>query len=108
MNAVQDDVVKLVDKELKSANKKFSMFRSAHEGCAVILEEMEEAREALESTETLYRLLWKYTRENFNGIETISATTNFIFRNAIQLACEAIQVAAMAKKFRESMEKFNG
>ena len=37
MNAVKQDVEKLVQKELESANRRFPMFRSDHEGAAVIL-----------------------------------------------------------------------
>ena len=32
MNAVKEDVEKLVQKELESANQRFPMFRSDHEG----------------------------------------------------------------------------
>ena len=104
MNAVHDDVVKLVDKELKFANKKFPMFRSAHEGCAVILEELEEARDEMVNTELFYNHLWKTVKENSDFGSLLDA----IQVKAESLACEAIQVAAMAKKFQESMEKFNG
>ena len=34
MNAVKEDVEKLVQKELESANQRFPMFRSDHEGAA--------------------------------------------------------------------------
>ena len=40
MNAEKSDVEKLVQKELESANQKFPMFRSDHEGAAVIYEEV--------------------------------------------------------------------
>ena len=101
MNAVQDDVVKLVDKELESANKKFPMFRSAHEGYAVILEELDEVKDELESIDGLLALLWRGIKENnLNGTPICH-----IYHNAISLACEAIQVAAMAKEFQESMKK---
>lgn len=104
MNAVHDDVVKLVDKELESANRKFPMFRSAHEGCAVILEELEEAREDLEFTEIIYKDLWRHVRDNLgNGIYAGSVQT--LCGLAVNLACEAIQVAAMAKKFMKSMKE---
>lgn len=104
MNAVYDDVVKLVDKELESANKKFPLFRSAHEGYAVILEEVDEAREEVEDMNGLVDFLWK-------AVKVDSEVENFLVGIQIKaeaLACEAIQVAAMAKKFQESMEKFNG
>ena len=51
MNAVKQDVEKLVQKELKSANQRFPMFRSDHEGAAVILEEIEEAQEDMNNVQ---------------------------------------------------------
>ena len=42
MNAIENDVRALVDKELDAANERFPQFHSAHEGYAVILEEVEE------------------------------------------------------------------
>ena len=104
MNAVQDDVEKLVDKELESANKMFPMFRSDHEGYAVILEEVDEARDEMDDLNGLMNFLWK-------AVKVDSDIENFLVgiqMKAEALACEAIQVAAMAKKFQESMEKFNG
>lgn len=43
MNAVKDQVTKLVEIELAAANEKYPAFHSAHEGYAVMLEEVEEA-----------------------------------------------------------------
>ena len=45
MNAVKQDVEKLVQKELEPANQRFPMFRSDHEGAAVIFEEIEECKQ---------------------------------------------------------------
>lgn len=50
MNAVESDVEKLVQKELEYANRRFPMFRSDHEGAAVIFEEIEEAEKRNESS----------------------------------------------------------
>ena len=43
MDVVMNDVRLLVKKELAAANQNFPMFHSAHEGWAVIREEMSEA-----------------------------------------------------------------
>jgi hypothetical protein len=101
MNAVKDDVIALVDKELKSANEKFPLFHSAHEGYAVILEEVEEAKFEIGQCEEILSYAWggimrnsPYTSEKINRLKT----------RAIDLATEAIQVAAMAQKFIDSME----
>ena len=43
MNAVKQDVEKLVQKELESANQKFPVFHSDYEGAAVIFRELDNA-----------------------------------------------------------------
>ena len=102
MNAVKQDVEKLVQKELESANQRFSMFRSDHEGAAVILEKIEEAHSEMLDMELHYKSLWQTVKENF--INTGSYAELF-FDDAINLACEAIQVAAMAQKFIDSQKE---
>ncbi|MDF2537428.1 MAG: hypothetical protein K0S76_449 [Herbinix sp.] len=52
MDAVKNDVICLVFKELKSANEKFPPFNSDHEGYAVIKEEVEEAQECFNNINT--------------------------------------------------------
>ena len=47
MSTIKSDVEKLVQKELEFANRKFPMFRSDHEGAAVIFEEIEETKDEL-------------------------------------------------------------
>ena len=102
MNAVKSDVEKLVQKELESANQRFPMFRSDHEGAAVVFEEIEEAHSEMLDMELHYKSLWKTIKENF--INTASYA-ELIFDDAINLACEAIQVAAMAQKFIDSKKE---
>lgn len=102
MNAVKQDVEKLVQKELESANQRFPMFRSDHEGAAVILEEIEETHSEMLDMELNYKSLWQTIKENF--INTASYA-ELIFDDAINLACEAIQVAAMAQKFIDSQKE---
>ena len=102
MNAVKQDVENLVQKELESANQKFPVFHSDYEGAAVILEEIEEAHSEMLDMELNYKSLWQTIKENF--INTASYA-ELIFDDAINLACEAIQVAAMAQKFIDSQRK---
>lgn len=99
MNAVKDDVIKLVHKVLESANKKFPLFHTAHEGYAVILEEVDEAEDEMRLCRANVEILWSSIRKNYGY--NISYT-NKVKENAINLAIEAIQVAAMAQKFMDS------
>ena len=48
MNAVENDIRALVDKELAAANERFPQFHSAHEGYAVIQEEVDELKEDMD------------------------------------------------------------
>lgn len=102
MNAVKQEVENLVQKELESANQKFPMFRSDHEGAAVMLEEIEESHSEILDIELNYKSLWQTVKEDF--VNT-AGYAELIFDDAINLACEAIRVAAMAQKFIDSQKK---
>ena len=97
MNAVENDVRALVDKELAAANERFPQFHSQHEGYAVIQEEVDELKEATDKVIGRTVSLWsrvKYGNDPERLLQMIS-------EDAINAACEAIQVAAMCKKFLE-------
>lgn len=97
MNAVENDVRALVDKELAAANKRFPQFHSQHEGYAVIQEEVDELKEDTNRINGRTACLWDMVRFNNSCEELVSR----IYDDAINAACEAIQVAAMCKKFLE-------
>lgn len=101
MNAVKSDVEKLVQKELVSANQRFPMFRSDHEGAAVIFEEVEEAKDELKSIKSVFEELWYTVKSNEDNEPWVSRIKEY----SINLACEAIQVAAMAQKFIDSQKE---
>ena len=101
MNAVKSDVEKLVQKELESANQKFPMFRSDHEGAAVVCEEMQETENELKNAQEYFKALWESVKQNVDAewcAESIKIAS-------VNLACEAIQVAAMAQKFINSQKE---
>ena len=100
MDAVRKDVELLVQKELESANKKFSMFRSRHEGCAVIAEEIQEAEFEFEIINEAFETIWNLTKNDQYGENEALK----IRKSATSMAVEAIQVAAMAQKFIDSEE----
>ena len=103
MNAVENDVRILVDKELASANERFPQFHSQHEGYAVIQEEVDELKEDMDRINGRITSLRARVRFNNSCEEIVSR----IYEDAVNAACEAIQVAAMCKKFLE-MEEHNG
>lgn len=96
MIAVKDEVLSLVTKELREANKVNPLFHSSHEGYAVILEENDEANLEMAAMEQGINTLWQAIKENNNPYAI--KVTEITKRAAINLACEAIQVAAMCEK----------
>lgn len=101
MDAVRNDVEKLVEKELESANKKFPMFRSEHEGAAVLFEEIQESEADLDLIKADFTSLWNSVKRNWKNNEILKSIKQY----SISLACEAIQVAVMAQKFVDSQKE---
>lgn len=93
-------VDELAKKELARANKIFLLFHSRHEGIAVIEEEVYEVANDYKLVCDHFSILKERV---FRDKENINTTMLEYY--AIHLACEAIQVAAMARKFRESKEE---
>lgn len=97
MNAIENQVRELVAVELAAANERFPQFHSAHEGYAVIQEEVDELKEDMDRINGRITSLRARVRFNNSCEELVSR----IYDDAINAACEAIQVAAMCKKFLE-------
>ena len=87
-----------VENELENANDKFPMFNSSHEGYAIILEEVEEAKCEMDMVTYDIQAAWELIKANKTSLPMIKALKN----RAILLAAEAIQVAAMCTKFIDS------
>lgn len=99
---LKKEVDLLVDRELDRANRENRHFHSDHEGESVIREEWTEAE-----AEVIFCRQWldEITRAVFQD-DPGSADLNAeeLHKQAIYLACEAIQLAAMARKFTESRQ----
>lgn len=95
MATLRNEVDQIVPRELELANKKFPQFHSAHEGWAVILEEVTEAEVEMETIRGNIDGMFDLVRNNVDA-KWVAEKMEYA---AINLACEAIQVAAMCRKF---------
>ena len=100
MDAVKNDVKRLVKIELAAANRKNRMFASTHEGAGVIQEEVKEADDEMTALRRELNALWMGVYTNESPI-----STKQVYDTAVRLAVEAIQVAAMARKFERSQRR---
>lgn len=98
MNAVIKKLPALVEEELEAANVMHTVFHSPHEGYAVLLEEVEETHAELIDMEVSMKNLWGCVKQDNGGGG--AAWARDIESRAVHLAAEAIQVAAMARKFQ--------
>lgn len=100
MEKLKETVVDAVIDELQRANREFPLFNSKHEGYAVIKQELEETREALETLESSIAVLWDSVRgKDVPGFITDFNTTEDMHAQAVAVAAEAIQTAAMILKY---------
>lgn len=97
MDAVKQKIYELTETELKAANEKFPLFASSHEAYGVIFEEFDETRDELELLEYSIDQFWSDVKENSSEDVKNDRLTR-IYEKSIDLAVEAIQTAAMARK----------
>lgn len=97
---LQDDISKVIKSELAAAIKDFPLYHSAHEGYAVLKEEVEEATADLNVAVEHFEMAWECIKANTNPVCLITE----LGRYAQLLACEAVQMAAVAQKFVKSSE----
>ena len=95
MATLRYEVDQIVPRELERANKKFPQFHSDHEGWAVILEEVTEAEVEMKTIRGKIDGMFDLVRNNVDA-KWVAEKMEYA---AINLACEAIQVAAMCRKF---------
>lgn len=98
---IREFIDKIVSIEMCLANAKHPLFASDHEGYAVLKEEIEEVEiEYRQLKDFDLCRLWKNVKTD--SPEGAAMEAEYIERTAQKLACESIQVAAMARKFIKS------
>ena len=94
--------------ETESAKEKWGeTYHSEHEAWAVLNEEGEEASEALTKIGSVLQTLWRFVRkaEKQDGdIKYMRDNLNYVKDQAQNLAIEAVQIAAVAQKFLDTLE----
>lgn len=85
MNAVSEDVARLVGKELASANAQFPQFHSPHEGWAVLREGYDKLEEVHQLDGEINCYLWGSVKRN-----TTADNVEAVVSRAIAVACEAV------------------
>ena len=103
MNAVENQVRELVAVELAAANERFPQFHSQHEGHSVIREELEESEACLKKAQELFQQAWICVK--INNTDMARDLIRELQECAVNLATEAVQTAAMCKKFLEMEER---
>ena len=101
MEELLDEVERIMKNELARANKKNPLFNSPHEAYAVIKEGAEEADMELQLTNYALGCFWNEVKEDSVSMYRFLLDVR---KNAMNLAAEAIQVAAMAQKAIDSIE----
>lgn len=98
MKQLLAEVQELKEKEYGRAAAKFGLKNNSdHESYAVLLEEFQEAQEDMDIVQRKLNNFWALVKRNDNPDLKLSMAKG-LEQYAELLACEAIQVAAMAKK----------
>lgn len=98
---MQEKINELISEELQRSMK-YPLFHSAHEGFAVLLEELDEAKEEVAHIELLMKMLWANVR--LGSKENCILRVEQIEEATTKAIAELIQVAAMCRKFSRSMK----
>lgn len=96
MNVVYEEVKKLVYKELTAATERFGLHHSWYEKYAVMLDEFEELENEVRCAKDCLSSVWFGVKNHLE--DYAEEYIPKLYDRAVKSACEAIQVASMAKK----------
>lgn len=101
MKELLKSVESLTFEELARSYEKFPKFNSPHEGKSVIEEEIEEHQDDTNEIQSYFQTMWWHIKRNENQHALEFAAR--LRESAVHSAAEAIQVAAMAQKYIDSL-----
>ncbi|MGX7745672.1 hypothetical protein [Rhodopseudomonas parapalustris] len=103
LDKIQPEIEKLVMEECNDRTRVKGLFIDGHQAEGVIREEIEEARVEMNLVEEHFERFWTDIKNDNNMLAIIKADS--IYKRAVFLSCEAVQVAAMAKKYIDSFKE---
>lgn len=104
MNQEIVDLIKeLIENEYYSACAIYPDFRSAHEGYAVLKEELEETEDEMNILKENMDELWEQIKGNHTCL--YSSTLKDLEDHSLSMIKEAVQVAAMVYKYHDLIRK---
>ena len=104
MEGLLNEIEQAVKNELVRANRKHPLFNSPHEAYAVIKEEVEEAEYECVLIKDALSQFWSYVKCD-GGAPDMLGYLNQTKKRAMNLAAEAIQIAAMAQKAMDGIKQ---
>lgn len=92
-----------IEAETESAKTNWGpTYASEHEAWAVLLEEWEEAYEEVQTLRGCHEALWHAIRKG--EPERSKGSLAYVLEHAQNLATEAVQIAAVAQKYLDTLE----
>lgn len=104
MKELRKEIYDIEEREYDRANAENPMFRSKHEGFCILMEEFCEFIDDADILSDAIRDLWDGVYRD-KSTDAIAKQVEMI---AIEAACEAVQTAAMARKYVESNNTLQG
>lgn len=99
MKKLIEEVKELIEREYGRASAQYGLtHHSDHEAYAVLLEELEEAKDEVRFCESAVQKFWEQIKKDVKCQPFKLNSLELVYNNALMGACELIQVAAMAKK----------
>lgn len=99
-------ITEAIAAETESAKKNWgSIYHSKHEAWAVLKEEVEEAETESELIKVMLEKSWAYVKHDNFTIKGHEQMVEAIKKHALKLALEAVQIAAVAQKYIDTLEE---
>ncbi len=102
MRSFGANIGKLVVDEKERIIAKYGYYKNDHECHSVLLEEIEEAEEELESIRNSFKEFWTHIRSD---CEDNNEIMDSISLHSVELIKEAVQIVAIAEKYLDGKRK---